>query len=90
MDVVRILRKMRQPFEAVEVMTDGRQRDEHPRSFTSIHLEYVVRGDGLDAALVEKAVSLSQDRYCPVSATLRPGVALSYSVRIEQSATQRR
>ncbi len=74
MDVVALLRKMRQQFSAVEVTIGGERREEHPRAFTRLHLTYTVRGRNLDRAKVERAITLSQDKYCSATASLR-GVA---------------
>ena len=73
-DVVEILRKQRQPVSGVELRIDGRQLDEAPWAFTHVLVTYVVRGRGVDPASVERAVRLSNEKYCSVIATIR-GVA---------------
>jgi putative redox protein len=83
MDVAGILRKMRQPFDGLTVEVDADRAADHPRVFTAIRLSYTVRGRGLDPAQVEKAIRLSQERYCSVAAMLRPSVPLSYAWRLE-------
>jgi putative redox protein len=74
-DVVMILQKMRQPLESysVEVEWERAPEGEWPRPITRVTLRHVVKGDGLDPAAVEKAVRLSDEKYCSVSATLRSG-----------------
>ena len=89
MDVAGILRKMRQPFTGLEVEVVGDRRTEHPKSFESIEIRYTVRGRGLDPGQVERAVQLSQERYCSVSAMLRPAVRLTYTWSIEEDAPDR-
>ncbi|MDQ7030641.1 MAG: OsmC family protein [Ardenticatenia bacterium] len=74
MDVVALLRKMRQEVSAVEVIIEGERREEHPRAFTRLHLTYTVRGRNVDRAKVERAITLSQEKYCSATASLR-GVA---------------
>jgi putative redox protein len=69
MDVISLLRKMRQTVTGYEVRVSGVQADEHPRVYTSIDVEHVVTGIGLEIGKVERAVELSATRYCPVSAT---------------------
>jgi putative redox protein len=78
MDVASILRKMRQPVRSLSVRAEGEETDEHPRAFRSIDLTYEVEGEGegLDPQKVARAVELSQERYCGVSAMLRPAVDL--------------
>ena len=70
MDVISLLRKMRQNVTGYEVRVSGVQADEHPRIYTSVDVEHVVTGIGLESAKVQRAVELSATRYCPVSATL--------------------
>jgi putative redox protein len=82
MDVVSILIKMRAPLAGLEIHVTGDRADEHPRVFTRIRLDYVFRGAGLKAEQVERAVRLSQEKYCSVSAMLRRAADLTYSWRI--------
>ena len=73
-DVVDILRKQRQPLDALEVIIDGERGEESPRPWQVIHMHFVVSGDGLDPAKVERAINLSVEKYCGAHATLS-GVA---------------
>ncbi len=88
-DVVEILRKQRQPVSRVEVRIDGQQLDEAPWAFTRVTLTYVVCGRGVDPTAVERAVRLSNEKYCSVIATIR-GVADVETVTelIEESGPQ--
>lgn len=85
-DVVHILRKMRIPFDALEIRLHGTRRDEHPRHFTAIEVEYVFRGAGLEEKRrrLEEAVRLSQEKYCSVAAMLKGAAQLSWRVTIEE------
>lgn len=85
MDVVSILIKMRQPLEEFWVEVRGRKRDEHPRVYTAIEVVYHL-GGALDEAKVRRAIELSETRYCPVEAMLRPSVPVSSSFVIEERA----
>lgn len=71
MDVVSILKKKRQPVTGVVVRADGEQAGDHPYRFTRITVTYEVAGEGVDLAAVERAVELSEEKYCSVAATLR-------------------
>ncbi|HQT43865.1 MAG TPA: OsmC family protein, partial [Halothiobacillus sp.] len=53
-----------------------------PKVFTKIHLHYVVKGTGLDPKQVERAVKLSAEKYCSVSAMLKDSVAISYDFEV--------
>jgi len=83
MDVVSILVKMRQPLEAISVEVSGERAEEHPKRFTSLEVVYRFKGD-LDERKVERAISLSEERYCSVEATLRPSVPITSRFVIER------
>ncbi len=83
-DVVEILRKKRQPFTAVEVELEGERRSEPPRVFTTITMQFTVRGVGVTPEAVTQAVDLSMAKYCSVAAMLRAGgVEISWAKRVE-------
>ena len=82
-DVVSILKKRRVPVQNFELNVKGVEREEHPRIFTSIHIEYVFYGDGIEKADVERAIELSTTKYCSVSAILEASVPITHSYRIE-------
>lgn len=84
-DVVSILRKKRVQLDAFEIHLTAEQVDEHPQVYKSIHLEFVFRGRDIKPADVERAIELSETKYCSVSAMLRPAVQLTHSYRIEGS-----
>lgn len=80
-DVVVILKKQRQPLESLEVYCTGVQKEDPPRRFTHIHLNYQFRGD-LNEDNVKKAIMLSEDKYCTVLNTLRGSVEISSDYKI--------
>jgi len=82
MDVVAILRKMRQPLEAFAVEVHALKADDHPRRVESIEVVYRLRGD-LSEARVQRAIELSETRYCAVEATLRGSVSITSRYLIE-------
>jgi len=84
-DVVNILKKKRVPLEGFEMRLTGNERDEHPKIFTDIHVEYVFVGAGIKPADVERAIELSTTKYCSVSAMLQPTVKITHSYRIESA-----
>ena len=65
-DIVMILKKMRQPLEHIEVDVDSERREEIPRIFTKINLHYKLTGD-LKEKKVEQAINSSLEKYCSVS-----------------------
>ncbi len=82
MDVIAILRKKRQDIEGLEVHVSGHRRDEYPRVFTDIELEYVVLGDEVDPRAIERAIELSAQNYCPVWAMLGKSATITSSYRV--------
>ncbi len=80
-DVVDILQKGRQPVEGCAVELEAERAEEEPRVFTRIQVKYVISGRGLDANKVERAVSLSTDKYC--SATIMLGKTADITHEIE-------
>ncbi len=80
-DVVDILRKKRQPLRGLTIRVSGEQDEDPPWAFRRIHLVYELRGAGLAAQAVEQAVTLSEDKYCSVRATLAD-VEITHEVRI--------
>lgn len=87
MDVVSILRKMRQGVTSYEVIVTGERAEEHPRVYTSIDVRHVVRGAPLAAASVQRAIQLSITRYCPVYAMLSRAVPISVRFEMTDEAT---
>jgi putative redox protein len=85
-DVVPILKKKRSPLQRLEINVRGNEREEHPRIFTDIHVEYVFYGEGLKAEDIERAIELSTTKYCSVSAILSASATITHSYRIESSA----
>lgn len=81
MDVVSILSKMQQPVEDIQIEVKGTMQADHPYAYTDIHLHYLLKGN-LDQEKVERAIELSQDKYCSVAATLRSGVNITRSFEI--------
>lgn len=77
MDVISILRKMREPVSWFNVRVKGETTTEHPKTYIKIRLIYEFKAsDGLKDENVRKAVSLSKERYCGVSALLRKATDL--------------
>lgn len=84
MDVLGVLEKKRQTVAGLHVIAHAERADEHPRVYTAIELEYVVRGHGVKPKAVEDAIRLSMDRYCSVSAMLSKTAQVATRFRIEE------
>ena len=82
MDVADILAKKREPLEAFKVLVRGLRADDYPKVYKEIHIEYVVKGKGVEKETVERAIALSLDKYCSVGATLAKTGTITHSYRI--------
>jgi putative redox protein len=69
-DVVSILAKRRTPVESYRIELEGERAEEHPRRFTRVRVRHLVSGEGITPESLERAVSLSHEKYCSVAATL--------------------
>jgi putative redox protein len=82
MDVVSILEKMHVELGGFSVKVDGDITDEHPKHFTKMHIIYGFKGDDLPIEKLRKAIELSHERYCGVSASYRKAMEISYEIKI--------
>lgn len=85
MDIVSILQKMRRTITALALEINAERREEYPRIFTHIHLLYKLVSPDTTASELERAIKLSEEKYCSVSGMLRPTVLIttSYELRRE-------
>jgi putative redox protein len=82
MDVISVLEKKRQPASSLEIRVRGTRADEHPRVYTDIEVEFVLRGDHLTEEAVARAIELSETKYCSVGGMLQKAVRIRTSFRI--------
>ncbi len=82
MDVISILRKKRQNVTGFEINIRGEKREDYPKIYKEVHIEYVIKGKGVEKAAVERAIELSLTKYCSVGATLAKAGTISHSYRI--------
>ena len=81
LDIESLINKMRTPTDEFQVEITAERQDEHPKVFTKIHLTFIFKGANLNKANIEKAVKLSQEKYCSVSAMLSKSVDISYDIK---------
>lgn len=84
MDVISILKKKHQEVTAFEVLVHATRAAEHPKKITHMLIEYVVTGKNIDPAAVERAVQLSEEKYCPSIATIRNNVTIENKIVIKE------
>jgi len=80
MDVVSILKKMRVEIQDLNIEVEGELTDEHPKFYHTIHIRYIFKGKDLPVEKLEKAVHLSQERYCGVTAMLHQAAKIEHEI----------
>lgn len=80
MDVISLLNKMRVKYDDFFIDIEGDVSDEHPKYYTHLRLTYNIKGSELDKKKVEKAVNLSQEKYCGVNFMLGKAADISYQI----------
>lgn len=80
-DVVEILEKQKQPLKEMIVTVDATQKKEPPFNYLTMHITYHIKGD-VDPEKLERAIHLSEEKYCSVTNTLRPSVEITSDYEI--------
>ena len=81
MDVVSLLKKMRAEVEGLEIDVNGELTNEHPKYYKKVHIEYRFYGKEFKKDKIEKAIRLSQDRYCGVSEMFRQFAEITIDIK---------
>jgi putative redox protein len=84
MDVVDILVKSRQNLTGLRVSSRGVQNSEYPKYYKEIYLKYFLRGIDLEKSRVERAIKLSEEKYCSVGATVSGKAKIFITYEIEE------
>ncbi len=85
MDVISILTKMRVEVEEFNVSVEGELTEEHPKHFYKMHVIYEFKGKSLPMDKLKKAVDLSQEKYCGVTAIYRKVMELTSEIKVIES-----
>lgn len=83
-DIVSLLKKMRQPLEDMRVEVNGDRVDEVPAVFKKIHMQFFLKGD-LDEAKAKKAIGMSVEKYCSVAKMLDKTAEITWGLEIEKA-----
>lgn len=86
MDVISILGKMRVEVDSFNVIVEGDLTEEYPKHFYKMHVIYEFTGKNLPPDKLQKAVSLSEEKYCGVSAVYKKALELTSEIKIIESA----
>ncbi len=84
MDVVSLMNKMRVEYDSLNIKVEAEVTEEHPKHYTSMTVIYEIKGKNVDETKVEKAVNMSIEKYCGVSAVYGKAMELKHEIRIEK------
>lgn len=82
MDVISILQKKHQDVTEFTVDVLAERADGHPKVFTRINIEYIIAGRSIDPNAVERAIELSETKYCSVQAMLNAAAQITHTTKI--------
>lgn len=83
MDIISILRKKRKTINGFEIEVEGDRSETHPKVFTKANLIYILKSPDAELSDLERAVELSHDKYCSVSAMFkRSGCEVTHTCKI--------
>jgi putative redox protein len=85
MDVISILKKMRVEVEKFNVRVEGDLTEEHPKHYYKMHVVFEFTGKNLPMDKLKRAVELSEDRYCGVSAVYKKTMGLTSEIKVFES-----
>ncbi len=80
--VLSILRKRKQDITGYELRVHGTRASQHPKVFTTITVEHVFTGKMLEGKWIERAIALSEERYCGVEAMLGKTATITHRYEI--------
>lgn len=85
MDVISLLKKMKVDYDGYRVEINGERGEEYPKPFVKIVVDFYFKGKDLESKRdkIEKAVYLSKDKYCGVSAMLSKTAEMTYNIHFE-------
>lgn len=86
-DVMMILKRGREKVTDCVVELDGERATTDPKVFTKISMRYIVTGHSLDRKKVERAVSLSAEKYCSASAIMSKTAQIEHSIEIVEASS---
>ena len=81
-DVVTTLTKMRQDLSHCETKINAERATDHPKVFTDIHIQFIVKGKDLDSKKVDKAITLSAEKYCSASIMLGETATITHDFEV--------
>jgi len=84
MDVASMLKKMRVDFEDLKITIDANMTEDHPKHYNKMHVIYTFKGKDLPLEKLQKAVNLSEEKYCGVSEVYKKAMEITNEIRVEE------
>jgi putative redox protein len=84
MDVISILKKKRQDITGFEVNLEASRAEDHPKVFTDMKITYRIKGRDIDPTAVERAIELSETKYCPAQAMFKDTIPIELEYEIDE------
>jgi putative redox protein len=84
MDIVSLLQKMRVEYDELDIFVEGELSEEHPKKFQRMIVIFKLKGENIDRKKVEKAIDLSKEKYCGVSASYKEAMEIDYRLEITE------
>lgn len=84
-DVVMILERGREKVTSLEIELDGERAAEDPKVFTSVKIIYRLKGKALKPQAVERAIKLSEEKYCSASAMFAKTAKITHEWVVEEA-----
>ena len=81
-DIVTTLKKMRQDLSHLETKINAERATDHPKVFTDIHIQFILKGQNLDEKKVDKAITLSAEKYCSASIMLGETATITHDFEV--------
>ena len=81
-DVVTTLKKIRQDLSHLETKINAERATDHPKVFTDIHIQFILKGQNLDEKKVDKAITLSAEKYCSASIMLGETATITHDFEV--------
>jgi putative redox protein len=85
MDVLSILLKKKVDLDDFEVQAEAEQAPDHPKIFTEIHIHYILTGTEIKRADVDRAIALTNDKYCGAIATVKEVALVKHTYEIKEA-----
>ncbi len=81
-DIVRLMKKQRQEMTSLKIEVIAHQRDDYPKPFHTFEIKFIAKGKNLEEKRLQKAINMSEEKYCVVSQTMQEKAVITTSYEI--------